>query len=741
MYVKLALRNARKSARDYLIYIVTLILCVGIFYAFLSICSKYYVSKLPIEYDLKELQILRYPIVVITALLIFLIKYVNNFILRRRQKEFAIQTLLGMEQRYVALLFFFESLIMGITAIILGIALGTFFSQLLTLKVMNFFKEEYQMYFSLYPDTVLITFIVFILIFIVIGILNIRTIRRNKIIDMLRADKLLENDMKKELLMPFMVLIMTFISAYILYTGRFLLNALSDNKSLRFFDTISVYANVVLPGLFILMVLSYIILLFIKKKNLSFNKFVLILTGVTILQIIFSLQIVAGHPVVNNTLTNRYFLFTCIYFVFLMFSLFYSLSTLIQLFKANSKNWKYKGNNLFLTGQINGRLSSASRTMSIISGCILLSIVAFIVDPVLSGWAMGYLDKRAVYDIQINSSYTSRSSSETLPNGDFTFVEDALTYHGIELIDELSVEIYFMKDNDFEISTSPYNNSMMVMGLSDYNHLRTMAGYNKISLAEDEFTTQWHFSVTEEAIDTYLKENDTLSINGFTLKQTENMKNKAELGEVIYSLHIGGVVIVPDTVTKGLLVGQCNYYGNAAQKLSYVDATKLYDTLHETIKHMNKGPNHTELRMRTLQRNNGISMSLLMKLLLFYGGIVLLIISFTILSLQQLADSSDFRKRFIIIKKMGVSDTSISNIIWGQISIWFALPMILAGISAWVVGQFFISLYRVNIELYIGMDELYKTLYQMILTIILIFICYFISTCVLFKRNIRFSSR
>ena len=41
MYAKLVLRSARRSVGDYLIYLVTLTLCVGLFYAFLSISSRH----------------------------------------------------------------------------------------------------------------------------------------------------------------------------------------------------------------------------------------------------------------------------------------------------------------------------------------------------------------------------------------------------------------------------------------------------------------------------------------------------------------------------------------------------------------------------------------------------------------------------------------------------------------------------------------------------------------------------
>ena len=47
MYAKLALRNVRRTARDYLIYVVTLVLSVGMFYGFFSLVSPYYNATLP----------------------------------------------------------------------------------------------------------------------------------------------------------------------------------------------------------------------------------------------------------------------------------------------------------------------------------------------------------------------------------------------------------------------------------------------------------------------------------------------------------------------------------------------------------------------------------------------------------------------------------------------------------------------------------------------------------------------
>ena len=51
MYAKLVIRNARRSVKDYLIYIVTLTLCVTLFYSFLSVSSSYYKPDIGSAYD------------------------------------------------------------------------------------------------------------------------------------------------------------------------------------------------------------------------------------------------------------------------------------------------------------------------------------------------------------------------------------------------------------------------------------------------------------------------------------------------------------------------------------------------------------------------------------------------------------------------------------------------------------------------------------------------------------------
>ena len=109
--------------------------------------------------------------------------------LRRKQKEFAVQSIMGMEQKTIGRIFFAETLIMGMFSILIGIFCGLFCSQFITAMLLTAYGKPYEISWTLFPDTVLLTVVFFVASFFVVGIFNTRTIQKTKIIDMLSAEK------------------------------------------------------------------------------------------------------------------------------------------------------------------------------------------------------------------------------------------------------------------------------------------------------------------------------------------------------------------------------------------------------------------------------------------------------------------------------------------------------------------------------------------------------------------------
>ena len=102
MYAKLAKSNAKKSIKDYLIYFITITICVSLFYAITSLSSSSYELITEESYNFKALNlILKYSTYIITAILILLVAYVNKYMIRRRKREFATYVLLEEQNKKV----------------------------------------------------------------------------------------------------------------------------------------------------------------------------------------------------------------------------------------------------------------------------------------------------------------------------------------------------------------------------------------------------------------------------------------------------------------------------------------------------------------------------------------------------------------------------------------------------------------------------------------------------------------
>lgn len=115
MYLKLTLRNAKRSVNDYLLYIATVTLFISI-----MTISNYIAIAGNVEagFQTESLPIL------ITIILIVLLGYINRFMLKQRSKELANYILLGMEKSKLSCLFIFELWIIGILCYIGGSLVG-----------------------------------------------------------------------------------------------------------------------------------------------------------------------------------------------------------------------------------------------------------------------------------------------------------------------------------------------------------------------------------------------------------------------------------------------------------------------------------------------------------------------------------------------------------------------------------------------------------------------------------------
>ena len=145
MLFKLSIRNMKKSFKDYAIYFLTLVLGIAIFYMFNSLDSQE--AMLQVSQSTRDMiqlmiQLLGMVSVFIAIVLGFLIVYANNFLVKRRKKEFGIYMLLGMGRRQISAIILLETILIGILSLVVGLFIGIFASQFMSVLVAKLFEAD-----------------------------------------------------------------------------------------------------------------------------------------------------------------------------------------------------------------------------------------------------------------------------------------------------------------------------------------------------------------------------------------------------------------------------------------------------------------------------------------------------------------------------------------------------------------------------------------------------------------------
>lgn len=193
MFFKLSVSNMRRSMKDYAVYFLTLTLAVCIFYMFNSIEAQQSMLDISQAHGAIFASLSSVMFVVsffVVAVLAFLIIYANKFMIKRRKKEFGIYMTLGMPQKRISGILVFETLLIGLLALAVGLVLGLLASQGLAVVSAKLFDVNIVNYHFIFSqDALNKTLLGFGLIFLVVMLFNARTIYKLKLIDLLTDEK------------------------------------------------------------------------------------------------------------------------------------------------------------------------------------------------------------------------------------------------------------------------------------------------------------------------------------------------------------------------------------------------------------------------------------------------------------------------------------------------------------------------------------------------------------------------
>ena len=377
------------------------------------------------------------------------------------------------------------------------------------------------------------------------------------------------------------------------------------------------------------------------------------------------------------------------------FLFFFSLSGFILYIVKKNKKIYFKGLNIFIVKQINSKVNTNFISMSVI--CLML----FMTIGMLS---TGFSFKNAIESGLKDSTPYDASANLYIDEGEkANDIQKSLEYIGVKFNKEDKVVYYDLYTDNKTISEALNLNANMrslmnYMKLSDYNKIRALDNQNAIELNKDEVLITSNYANTLEAIQNYVKNNDSIKIENKSYKIKDKKVIEENLKTDFMKDNMITVIVNDDVCDNMTLISSnvnVNFVGEGKEKRESDFTNKIYsykttDTDYDKIGFV-LGASRTEI----YESNKG--MTTIVLFIGIYIGIVFLISSMAVLALQQLSEASDSIDRYKSLKRLGASEKDINKTIFIQTLVYFSLPVILAFIHSVIgikVANDFVSVYN-----------------------------------------------
>lgn len=627
MLAKLALRNVRRSARDYGIYFVTILLGVSVFYAFNSIPSQHVLFDLrATDFDVFSVvdEFMGIFSVVVACVLGFLVVYSNRFLIRRRRHEFGMYLLLGMTSGQVARVVLMETVSVGLLSLGVGLGAGVALSQVLSFATAALFQVDMAQYrFVFSGDAVVRTVLCFALIFAVAAAFNVIEVRRCRLAT--------------------------------------LLSARSSNQ--RIVMRNPVLSLVVFVASIVLLVLAYQALIKNGLVDMGDDDFkratVLMLVGTLLLFWSLSGFVIAVAQRLHHVYYRGLAMFDVRQFASRVNTAFVSLWAICVL--------------LFFAITV---FSEGMGLANIFSGDLTESTLF---DAGLTAMMPGDAEEYASTDGDIAAYLSGHSSAWNQVVGRTAQVDlwslPDLTYGQLG-----SDGGFDARGTALEGSTAYTSMHVQVMSLSQFNAVRALAGRGPLTLASDQYLVDNTATVTAGLASAVVRSNLALTVNGIQLHPTGEVVAQGLV--VTQDASETCFLVLPDAVIDTLRAQ------GDKPSMSFLDITyqkgidtvtadqMLAQALDEALPDSSYGLTANMVRAQAM----GVKMTA--TYLAVYIGFVLLIATAAILAVQQLSEASDSTSRYRTLAKIGCDRRMILGSLRHQVLVYFLAPLVVAACHA-----------------------------------------------------------
>ena len=486
---KLIVKNVQKNIRDYLIYFLTLMISISLFYAFNSISDQPAFSEMGMTRTLlyDQLGILLSALsVLIAVVLAFLIIYANQFLLKRRKKELGIYMVLGMKKGRISRIFAGETLCVGVIALVTGLCIGFALSQGISLVALKLFAidlSKFQLVFSMgaFQKTALC----FAVIFLIVMVFNVWSVSSVQLIGLLTASRKNETSQSRSHFLPELLFFVSL--ACLIFAG------------------VLFYRNGILPS----------------RENMSFQ--------------------IAGISLVAGMFLLFYSLSTVIVQILRAKSTVYLRG--LNTFLVRQVGSKIR-TNYFIMTVVCGLLTVTICAVSVGASTALAM-------NELSQSATPY-DLNVLSDVSVDgdSSISEYLASKDVDlSGYAETMEQISIYEGNVTYSSLfagqDVELWPIDEGILDSSVS-------VLAVSDFNRALAMQGKNKVTLAGNQYLLNCNYKGTYPYVKNALENHTDLVLAGISLQRASDTVLEETYFMTSVGNNDRGTLIVPDAVAYSL---------------------------------------------------------------------------------------------------------------------------------------------------------------------------------------------
>lgn len=672
MLGKLSFRNAKRQAKDYVIYFITIVIAVALLFSFNSIAVSSDIAEL--SSSMKDFSQVIFGInLLIVFVMAWLVNYTMRFMLEKRSKEFGTYEILGIEKKDISKMFTIENLIIGMLAFVVGTAFGCLVYQVFTSIIMNIFEQPYQIAIVFDWKAVQTTALCFFCMFVLVLLNSRRKIKKTKVHDLLYADKQNENNRiqnaKGNVALFVISIILFLIGLFVLNLDYVDVDKMDGKETM-----IAIVMFITGVYLFYRSISSFIVKRYLENKTRKYQK---------------------NHLFLYRNLTSK------------INTMSTTLGTIAMLFA-----FIMIGGNvaLLMNGMLNNEIAMGypfEIMVSSLDGDFSKYREYIEKNAKVTDWyeyQTYYISKTNVHKALEGTTFEERFDDEldtVLGLKDYNRLREMLGYESVSLKeDEVIVQCMKSAEKLF-VDYAKKNHKIEILGKEikikevRAEHLSQLGfnGYMYCIVVPDELLGEIEkadFKIEKPFYDDCYK----------LVAQTEETT-----GEAFY-----------DGLSEYLIYDEM-------EQIAVIDGEEQQYTMNIALGNVRTKGN------RTAQVKSFYTM---ISFLAFYVALIFVMATATILAIQQLSDSEKYKYRYELLKKLGMEERVIRQTILKQLLFYFCLPMfipVLISIPAvLIVGQIF--------TVAVTVEEIWKNMAVVIGIFVLVYGIYFVATDVQFERNV-----